>query len=475
MTPAGAARRRPPRGLRGLLAPAELREMGRLAAPAVVVQVGIMMMGVVDTVMAGRISAGALAAVALGNLYVFNSLVFGMGVLMALDPIVAQAVGARDEAAVGSAVQRAIAISAALSVAVGVALWPGEALLGALRQPADVVPDAAAYARASIPGVFPFYLFIVLRQTLQAFGRMAPIVWVVLAANLLNAALNWVLMLGHLGAPRLGPVGSAWSTTIGRWAMALGLLAVGWAALRPHLRRLAPQALRAAPLARTLGVGVPIGVQYMLEVGAFGVATLLVGLFGTTALAGHEITLNLASLTFMVPLGVASAGSVLVGRAVGAGDAAAARLHAAASLVYGVGFMAVSAVLLLLAPRAIAALYTRDAGVLAVAATLIPIAGVFQVFDGGQVVAGAVLRGSGDTRTPLVANLAGFWVVGLPLGGWLAFSLGGGPAGLWWGLVAGLAAVALLLVWRVRRRLAGAVERLDVERTLTPSSPPGAP
>ena len=467
----------PRRGLARLLAPAELREMARLAAPAVVVQVGIMTMGVVDTLMAGRISAETLAAVALGNLYVFNTLVFGMGVLMALDPIVAQAVGARDDAAVAGAVQRAVWISLALSVVVGVALWPGEWLLSSLRQPADVVPGGAAYARASIPGVLPFYLFIVFRQTLQAFGRMAPIVAVVLAANLLNAALNWVLMLGHLGSPALGAVGSAWSTTLSRWAMALGLLVAGGPALRRHLHPPAPEALRAAPLARTLRLGAPFGAPFVLEVGAFGAITLLAGLFGTVALAGHEITLNLASLTFMVPLGVASAGAVLVGRAVGAGDAEAARLHAAASLVYGVGFMALSAAALLAAPRAIARLYTGDAGVIAVAAALIPIAGVFQVFDGGQVVAGGILRGTGDTRTPLVANLAGFWVVGIPLGAWLAFTLGGGPAGLWWGAVAALAAVAVLLVWRVRVRLRGALVRVRVEddAQLRPSSPPAAP
>jgi MATE family multidrug resistance protein len=470
---AGALRRR----LRRLLAPAELREMAHLAAPAVLIQVGIMSMGVVDTIMSGHISAETLAAVALGNLYVFNALVFGMGVLLALDPIVAQAVGARDDAAVSSAVQRAVALAAVLSVGVGFALWPGEAALAAVRQPAEVIPDAAAYARASIPGVLPFYLFMVFRQTLQAFGRMAPIVYVVVAANALNGFLNWVFMYGNLGAPPLGAVGSAWSTTVGRWAMAVGLLAVGWRALGPHLHPVAPQTLRVAPLLRTLRLGVPIGVQYLLEVGAFGAITLLAGLFGTTALAGHEITLNLASLTFMVPLGVATAASVLVGRAVGAGDAEAARLHAAASLVYGVGFMAVSAVVLLLVPRAIAGLYSRDPAVLGVAAMLIPIAGVFQLFDGGQVVAGGILRGVGDTRTPLAANLAGFWLVGLPLGGWLAFRRGGGPAGLWWGVVAGLAAVAVLLVLRVRTRLRGELQRVRVEDDpqVRPSSPLAAP
>jgi MATE family multidrug resistance protein len=429
----------------------------------VVIQVGIMLMGVVDTLMAGRISAQALAAVALGNLYVFGSLVFGMGTLLAIDPVVAQAVGARDFPAVGRAVQRALLIALALSVLVALALLPAERVLAELRQPADVVPMAGRYVRASIAGVLPFYAFVVLRQTLQAFGRMAPIVVVVVGANLLNVLLNWVLMFGNLGAPALGAVGSAWSTSIGRWAMALGLLAVGWPALRPHLVPLSRDALRVEPLRLTLRLGVPIGLQQLLEVGAFAGATLLMGLFGSTPLAGHEIALNLASLTFMVPLGVATAAAVLVGRAVGAGDAERARVHAAAALLYGVGFMALSALAFILAPRAIAGAYTRDAAVLAVAAALLPIAGVFQLFDGTQAVASGVLRGTGDTRVPLLANLVGFWGVGLPAGALLAFTAGLGPTGLWWGMVAGLSAVAVLLAWRVHARLQGTLRRVNVE------------
>jgi MATE family multidrug resistance protein len=387
-----------------------------------------------------------------------------MGTLLALDPIVAQAVGAHDAEGVRRGVQRGLALTLVLATVVGAALLPGETLLRALRQPADVVPDAARYARASIPGVLPFYAFVVFRQTLQALGRMTPIVVVVLGANLLNAWLNWVLMLGHLGVPPLGAEGSAWSTSVGRWALALGLLAAGWRELRPAILPVGAGTLRAGPLLRTLALGVPIGLQMLVEVGAFGGITLMAGLFGSTALAGHEIALNVASLTFMVPLGVATAGAVLVGRAVGAGDMPRARTHAAAALLYGGGFMAVSGAALVAVPRLIAGVYTLDPGALAVAGALLPIAGTFQLFDGTQAVAGAVLRGTGDTRVPLAANVAGFWGVGLPLGAALAFPLGGGPAGLWWGIVAGLAAVAALLLWRVRRRLSGSVARVDVER-----------
>jgi MATE family multidrug resistance protein len=200
----------------------------------------------------------------------------------------------------------------------------------------------------------------------------------------------------------------------------------------------------------------------MLEFGAFGATGLLMGLLGAREMAGHQVALKLASLTFMVPLGVSAAGAVLVGHAVGRGDAPRARRASAAALTIGVGFMTLSAALFLALPLPLARLFTNDGTVALLAASLIPIAGVFQVFDGLQAVSAGVLRGLGDTRFPLLANLLGFWIVGLPTSAWLAFSAGLGPTGLWWGLVAGLAAVAACLVQRVRRRLAGGVERLRI-------------
>jgi MATE family multidrug resistance protein len=210
-------------------------------------------------------------------------------------------------------------------------------------------------------------------------------------------------------------------------------------------------------------IGAPIGGQYLLEFAVFGTTGLLMGWLGTDAMAAHQVAANLASVTFMVPLGVSAAAAVLVGNAIGRHDAAAARRAAGAALVCGALFMLSMAALFLLLPAGLARLYTDARGVLAVAVVLIPIAGFFQVFDGIQVVSIGVLRGAGDTRAPMLINVAGFWVVGMPLSLLLAFRLGLQAAGLWWGLVAGLAAVAILLVARVLTRMAGPLERLRVD------------
>lgn len=442
---------------------AEVRALLGLALPVVVVQLGMMTMGVVDTAMVGRLSAGALGAVAIANVYFFGVSIFGTGALLALDPVVAQAVGARDEVAVARAMQRGILISTALTVLTSALLAPAEQVLGLLRQPADVVPAAGSYARALIPGIFPYFAFGVLRQGLQAIGRMRPVVLIIVAANLANLGLNRVLIYGKGGFPALGVVGSGWATTISRWLMTLGLLAVAWRSLHPMLLPPRRDALAWAPLVRMLRLGAPIGGQMQLEFGAFGVIALLMGWLGTDAMAGHQVAINLASVTFMVPLGVGTAAAVLVGQAVGRGDPAQVRRAAAAALACGAAFMCVSAAAMLTVPEVFARFYTTEARVAAVAAVLIPIAGVFQVFDGLQVVAIGVLRGVGDTRAPMLINILGFWLVGMPVSLYLGFRTGAGPRGLWWGLVAGLAAVASFLLLRVRARLTRPIGRVVID------------
>ncbi len=441
----------------------ELRSLVELAAPIVVVQVGMMAMGVVDTMMVGRVSAAALAAVALGNLYFFVIAIFGVGVLMALDPVIAQAVGAGDRPAIARGLQRAMTLAIALAVVGGVAMAPGEPIMGALRQPDDVVPLAAGYARAAIPGVFPFLAFTVLRQTLQAMSITRPIVVAVLAANVVNVVLNWVLVFGNLGFPALGAVGTGWATSGSRWFMALGLLALAYPALRQYLMPFRRDVLRPRPILRMLRLGAPIGFQYQLEFGAFAIIALLMGYLGTVEMAGHQVAINLASLTFMVPLGISAAAAVRVGQAVGRTAASEARAAAASALVLGASFMSAMALTFLLLPGPLAGVYTDETAVLALAATLIPIAGVFQVFDGLQVVSGGILRGIGDTRSPLVFNILGFWLVGLPVSLYLGFATDAGPLGLWWGLVAGLAAVAAFLLVRVRHRLRRDLVRVRID------------
>lgn len=221
----------------------DLRQLAHLAAPVALVQLGLMAMGVVDTVMVGRVSPNDLAAVALGHLYFFFVAIFGMGVLFMLDPVVSQAYGAGDREAVARSVQRGMVLAIGLTVLAMMALLPAGPVLTLARQPVEVVPTAAAYTHGLIPGVFPFYAFIVLRQSLQATGNVRPILLTVLAANLLNVLLDWMLIFGHLGFEARGAVGSAWATSLSRWFMLGALVMAAWPLIRPVLLPLRPAAL----------------------------------------------------------------------------------------------------------------------------------------------------------------------------------------------------------------------------------------
>lgn len=422
-----------------------------------------MLMGVADTMMVGRVSASDLAAVALGNLYFMSISIFAMGVLFSLDPVVAQAVGADDDDGVARGIQRGLLMAAGLATIGALLMLPGHAVLSALGQPPDVVPIASAYARAASIGIYPFLFYIVFRQTLQALGRLAPIVWTVLVANIVNLFFNWVFVFGHLGVPPLGAVGTGWASSLSRFFMFSALVALSWPVIGRYLRPIRENILNLAALGRMVRLGIPIGVQMSLEYWAFGATSLLMGLMGTIALAGHQVAINMAALAFMIPLGIGQACAVLVGRAVGGGRPDEARRAGTAGLLVGVGVMTITAMLFLLAPTFLARLYTSDMAVVTLAATLIPLAGVFQVFDGVQVVSAGVLRGVGDTRAPMVINLLGFWAIGLPVGITLGFRTALGPQGLWWGFVAGLGAVSVLLLARIRVRFARDLERMQID------------
>jgi MATE family multidrug resistance protein len=447
---------------------AEWRAMAAIAMPVVVVQVGLMLMGVVDTLMIGRVDANSLAAVALGNLYFFNAIVIPMGALMVLDPLVSQASGANDDAAVTRAIQRGFLLALAFGVVATLVMLPVGPVLTLFRQPAEVIPAARTYVHIGAWSMMPFLAFVVLRQSLQALHRIAPIVVTIVAANLLNAALNYVLIFGHFGFARLEVRGAAVATVVGRWFMFVALTIVGWRELRPHLVKLDRQALSWLPLRRMLALGLPIGFQQFLEYSAFAAVGLMMGTFGALQVASHQIALNLAALTFMVPLGVAAAASVRVGHAVGAADAPRSRRAARIAYLLGGGFMTTTAALFLLFPRHLAALYTADVSVIGIAAALIPIAGIFQVFDGMQAVGAGVLRGLGDTRVPLIAMLSGYWLIGMPISVFLGFATPLGPPGLWWGFVAGLASVGVFLLIRVRMLFRRGVDRVYVDAGLSP-------
>jgi MATE family multidrug resistance protein len=441
----------------------DMRALVRLAVPIVAMQVGMMLMSVVDTVFVGHVSARELAAAALGSLYTIGLFNFSLGVIWAVDPLISQALGARDPKAAALGVQRGLVLAVAMGAVATLLCLPAEWVYRALREPTEVIPRAVAFVHISAPSLVPMLLFVALRQSLQAMKRTHALVAVVVLSNVLNAGLDWVLVFGHWGLPPMGAPGSALATTITRTLGLAALLVIARRDLEPMLRPWRREALAVGPLLRTFHLGLPIGAQNSVEFTTFAAISVFAGWFGAEAVSGHQVAMNLASLMFMVPLGIGSASSVLVGHAIGEQDIAHARRVAASALAVGAGYMVLSACVLLTMPGLFAGGYTSVNGVVAVAVALIPIAGVFQVFDGLQVVSAGVLRGAGDTRAPLAANVLGFWLVGMPVSLWLGFRAHLGVVGLWWGFVAGLAAVATFLVLRVRALLSRAVARISVE------------
>jgi MATE family multidrug resistance protein len=440
----------------------ELSATVRLATPVALVQLGVMLMGVVDTMMLGRVSAQALAAGALGNIITFPLLIFGAGLISALDPLVAQAHGAGDRAAISAHLQRGAVVSVALAIPYGLLFANVVPVLRRLGQSEAILGDAAAYVRGLIWGLPAFFLFFAFRQTLQAMSVVRPTAVAIVAGNLFNVVGDWALIFGHLGFPAFGVAGSAWATSAGRWVMFGCLL---WAARATLLecfqgwRDITREAVDLKHHLRLLRIGVPIGLHQSVEVLFFATLALLVGRMGVAALAGHQIAINLASLSFMIPMGIGGAAATRVGNAIGRQDMPGARRAAAVCLVLGAGVMIAFALLFALAPEALARLYTSDREVIAMTALLLPIGAVFQVFDGIQVVGAGILRGAADTTFPAGLAFLGFWALGLPAGWYLAFPAGHGAAGLWWGMTVGLAAVSLFLVARIAQRFRGTIRR----------------
>lgn len=440
----------------------ELVQVARLAAPIMMVQVGMLLMGTVDTMMLGRVDALSLAAGALGNTVSFGLLVPAMGLLFALDPLVAQAFGAGEHDQVQRHFQRGLVLAALLSLPLSAIMLYTEPFLRLLGQNEDVIPLAADYIRGNVPGNLAFLLFIALRQTLTAMGRVQQAFWAIVAANLVNVFANWVLIFGHLGSPKLGVIGSAYATSISRWVMVTVLFGVSLRFLRPYLGRLGRELWQSGPYFGMLRIGLHIAILLSVEMWLFSAVALLMGNLGPIELASHQIALNLAALSFQIPVGVAAAAASRVGNAIGRRDPEGTRRSARVCLALGAGVMTVSAAAFAFAPGFLARLYTPDPTVVALAAVLIPVAALFQIFDGLQVVGSGILRGSADTRVPAMLGLLGYWGVGLPLGWYFAFPGGRGPQGLWWGLTLGLAAVAIMLIARIRFRFAREVARVEV-------------
>jgi MATE family multidrug resistance protein len=429
----------------------ELRPMIALATPVVFAELGWSAMAIVDTLMVGRISADAIGAVGLAGMLFFAVAVFAMGLLLGLDPLVAQAYGAQRLDECHRWLIDGLWLSVAVSVPVVAIMFALDASLGWWGLPPTVLALTRPYLRILTWSLPPLLLYVSFRRYLQAMNLARPVMIALVFANIVNAAGNWILIFGHLGAPALGVRGSAYSTLVARLGLAAWLFAtilLHEASTRPRLRDVSLR-FDGPRVRRLFHLGLPAAGQAVLEVGVFAAATGLAGRVSATALAAHQVALHMASLTFMVPFGVASAAAVRVGHAVGRGDPPGMRAAGWAAILIGVGFMALSALVFLTFPRILMRAFTADTTVIETGASLLFVAAVFQLFDGLQAVTTGALRGLGNTRTPMLWNLAGHWFIGLPLGYSLCFLIGIGVVGLWWGLSAGLmlCGVALLVVW----------------------------
>jgi len=432
----------------------ETRRLVALATPVVITQVSMMLMGVVDVIMVGHVGTDALDGASLGRLWVFGTLLFGLGIVMGIDPIVAQAHGSRDSHRLSLALQQGLVIAALASIPVALMWIFTEESLLLLQQNPVHAHLAEQFALVQIPSIPVFYVYSVLRQYLQGRGIVRPAMWMAIMANGLNVLLNWVFIYGHWGAPALGVMGSGIATACTRLFMLITLIAfiVLWRLHEGAWHGWTREALKFEGLREVLHYGMPVGIHLGLEVWAFDLATLFAGKLGAVALGAHTLALNLASLAFMVPLGVSLAAVTRVGNLIGEGKSRQAQTSAWISMVLGAGFMGVTAVLMIAFRGLIPKMYTHDAAVIAAGAAILPIAAAFQIFDGTQVVGMGILRAMGRTRPAAAFNFIGYYVLALPCAWWLAFSLHLGLAGVWWGLALGIAAIAIALVLWVWRR-----------------------
>jgi multidrug resistance protein, MATE family len=434
----------------------ELRATLALAAPLAAGNLAQMAMAVTNTVMVGRLGAMPLAAAGLGGMLYFTGGVTLQGVLSAVAPLAAHALGGGDRRAAGRVAGAGLVLALLLALPFVAVLTSLELLLRALDYDATLAAEIGGYLRAIAWGGPAFLGFAVMRSLLAALSHTRSVMAVLLLCIAGNAALNWVLIFGHLGAPALGVAGSGYASAINHWLMLAGLALCARIMPRLAALRVLRNALAASriEMANILRLGLPIGGMRGIEVGVFMTTGILMGLLGPAALGAHQLVLNCAGITFMVPLGLGQAATVRVAYELGAHQALAARRAGFVALTLGIGFMAPAAVVLWTAPEAIIAVYVDIADpanheTVQIAQRLLAIAAIFQVFDGMQVIAASVLRGYKDTFVPMLLATFGYWGVGF-LGGWLlAFPLGFGPAGLWWGLALGLAVVAILLTLRL--------------------------
>lgn len=431
----------------------EGRKTLKLGLPIVAGQLAYISLGFIDTVMAGNLSAADLGAVAIGRSLYMPLFVAVLGILLAVSPIVAQFYGAGERLKIGKTVRQGLWLCFLITLPCFILVRSLHHLLPLMHVAERIVPISSGYLDAVSWGLFPAFAYLVLRFFNEGISISKPHMYFSLAAIPLNIAGNYVFMYGKLGFPRLGAIGTGWATALVWWFLFVGMLILTarGKSYRPFRIYHDLQWPNWRYLREILRIGIPNGVSVGMEISMFAIAALLIGTLGVSAIAGHQVALNFASITFMVPLGLSMATTSRVGYAVGQNNFAEARAAGYAGMALSVLAMLISATVMISIPEWIAGIYTNDPGVKAVAVQLLFFAAMFQISDGLQVSGAGALRGLKDTKIPMVVNLTAYWVIGLPLGYYLAMKLGYGARGFWMGMVAGLTFAAIFHPARFHR------------------------
>jgi len=421
-----------------------------LAYPVMLSQLGQVMVGVADNIMVGRLGAVPLAAASLANSIFFVILMFGIGISMAVTPMVAAADGEGKTGKIGRLLNHGFVINTVASIFLFLlilAISPG---LKLINQPQEVVVLAIPYLLIITFSLLPFMFFQTYKQFIEGLSQTKQAMFITVVFNLLNIGLNWLLIYGNWGFPTLGLNGAGWATLISRilMAWALYLYVSKSKRYKKYIRGIHFKQLRLSIIKKMLGIGIPTGMQFIFEVGAFSTAAIMMGWIGVNALAAHQIAINLASISYMMASGLSAAAMVRIGNQLGKRNIS--KLREVGFSIFGMVavFMSVFAIIFLLLKNYLPLLYIDDRQVVEMAASLLIIAGIFQIFDGLQVVALGTLRGLSDVKIPTLVTLLAYWVVGLPLGYYLAFTLHWNELGIWIGLLIGLTITAIMLVYR---------------------------
>ncbi len=445
----------------------ELRPTLRMALPLVLAELGWMSMVIVDTMMVGRLpySAEAIGAVSISSSIFIVFAFFAEGLMAGLDTLVSQAFGAGNREDCHRSLVNSIYLTIAVAPFLAIPVWYIPLYFEQFGVTHSVAVLATPYMRTLAAGLLPLILYFAVRRALQGMNMVRPIAFALVTANIVNVLGNYVLIFGKFGFPALGVTGSGWATAISRTYLAVVLVGyLLWYDARHKTELLkTPVQPDLQRIRRIIALGLPAAMQITAEVAVFALVAALIARLGAVAQASHQIALNTVAFTYMVPLGISAAAAVRVGQAIGRRDPAGARLAGNTAIILGAGFMSCMSIALLVFPRYIARIYTTDQTVIRNAILLLAAGAAFQLFDGIQTVATGCLRGTGDTRTPMMCHFSAYWLLGLPLGTWLCFRRHWGALGLWVGLSLSLIVIGILLLIFWRRRIQRLVTSDEVE------------